>query len=162
MTSTRVSARPNCLSPERRAAKIKRLGDQANTIGALLSAIHILEDDRQNEALLDCSSSADDFARDLDAFVSDASEISSTAQGASPIANACSEYWTPAGPGTKPPAELPVIAWDGTKGEPCAVFFDPGFGWILQCDPTTIHRGEITHWRYCNAPGGVRRQGATL
>lgn len=73
-----------------------------------------------------------------------------------------SECWVLAGPRSMPPADLPVIAWDGTKGEPCAVFFDPALNaWILQCDPTTIHEGPITHWRYCNAPCGVGSEGVT-
>jgi hypothetical protein len=55
-----------------RAAELKRLSDQANTISAMLSTIHILDAGCQVEELLDCSSLADDFARDLDAFVSDA------------------------------------------------------------------------------------------
>jgi hypothetical protein len=49
-----------------RAAKIKRLAEQANTITAMLATVHILAGDDQVEALLDCSSLADDFARDLD------------------------------------------------------------------------------------------------
>jgi hypothetical protein len=159
MMSTCVLPKRTGLSPESRAAEIKRLSDQANTIGAFLSAIHILEECRQTEALLDCSSSADDFARDLDAFVGGAGISSGTAQTVSPFVDVNSECWTSARPGSMPPAELPVIAWDGTNSEPCTVFFDPLVGWILQCDPTTIYEGEITHWRHCYAPDAIGREG---
>jgi hypothetical protein len=136
-----------------RAAKIKRLSDQVNKISAMLSTVHILDAACQVEELLDCSSLADDFARDLDAFVADPGMSSCTAQSVSPIATADSECWTRVGPGTMPPADLTVIVWNGTSGEPCAVFFDPELDcWILRADPTTIHEGAITHWRYCHAP----------
>lgn len=73
-----------------------------------------------------------------------------------------SECWVLAVPRSMPPAERAVIAWDGAKSEPCAVFYDPALhAWILQCDPTTIPEGPITHWRYCNAPGGIDSEGAT-
>jgi hypothetical protein len=64
-----------------------------------------------------------------------------------------SERWMPVEPGKMPPDDLTVIVWNGTTGAPCAVFFDSGLDcWILQSDPTTIHEGAITHWRYCNGP----------
>jgi hypothetical protein len=162
MTSTCVSPKPTGFSPISRAAEIKRLSDQANTIGALLSAIHILEECRQNEALLDCSSSADDFARDLDAFVGGAGMSSGTAQNMNLVADANSERWIPISAGRMPPEELAVIGWDSAIGKPCAVFFDfdPGINsWISQFDPTTIYEGEITHWRYCDGPDGIGREG---
>jgi hypothetical protein len=56
-------------SPKIRIAEIKRLSDQANNMAALLSVAHILSDDSRQSVLLDCSSMADDFARDLDRFV---------------------------------------------------------------------------------------------
>lgn len=74
---------------------------------------------------------------------------------AASLALPLSECWMPVGPGTMPPANLTVIVWNGTDGEPCAVFFDAGLNcWILQSDPTTIHEGEITHWRHCHGPEG--------
>jgi hypothetical protein len=66
---TDAHPKPTGLSPEARAAEIKRLSEQANTISALLSTVDVLSADQQDEALLDCSSLADDFARDLDLFV---------------------------------------------------------------------------------------------
>lgn len=73
-----------------------------------------------------------------------------------------SECWMSAQPGTMPPAEQTVIGWDGTNSAPRAVFFDPAMAvWILSCDPSTICKGDITHWRYCNAPGGIGSEGAT-
>jgi hypothetical protein len=66
---TDAHPKPTGLSPEARAAEIKCLSAQANTISALLSTVHILAAERQDEALLDCSSLADDFARGLDLFV---------------------------------------------------------------------------------------------
>lgn len=75
-----------------------------------------------------------------------------------------SERWTPAAPGSMPPDEVAVIGWDSTTGTPCAVFFDfnPGvYSWISQFDPTMIYEGEITHWRYCNAPTDADNEGVT-
>lgn len=65
MTSTELLSAGSMLVSGR-AAEIKRLADQANTISAQLKVIHLLEADRQQDALLDCSSLVDDFARDLD------------------------------------------------------------------------------------------------
>jgi hypothetical protein len=73
-----------------------------------------------------------------------------------------SECWRPVRPGTMPPAEVSVIAWDNTIGVPCAVFFDPSMDcWISLFDCTKIYEGEITHWRHCNAPDGSNGEGAT-
>jgi hypothetical protein len=74
-----------------------------------------------------------------------------------------SECWVPVSPDTMPPDKVAVIGWDSTIGKPCAVFFDfaPGiYSWISQFDPTTIYEGEITHWRYCNAPRGIDGESA--
>lgn len=75
-----------------------------------------------------------------------------------------SECWVPVTPGSMPPDEVVVIGWDSTTGKPCAVFFDfnPGVhSWISQFDPTTIYEGEITHWRYCQAPADADSEGVT-
>lgn len=75
-----------------------------------------------------------------------------------------SERWVPVAPASMPPDEVVVIGWDSTTEKPCAVFFDfnPGVhSWISQFDPTTIYEGEITHWRYCNAPSDARSEGVT-
>lgn len=52
-----------------RAVHIKRLSDQANTISALLSVVHILDEGCRVDALLDCASLANNFIKDLNAFV---------------------------------------------------------------------------------------------
>ena len=52
--------------PETKTDTNKRL---AGAVAALLDVIHLLSDESQGGALLDCSSMADDLARDLDAFV---------------------------------------------------------------------------------------------
>jgi hypothetical protein len=52
-----------------RATKIKRLAEQANTITAMLSTIHILEAADQESALRNCSSMADDFSHELNTLV---------------------------------------------------------------------------------------------
>lgn len=69
------------------------------------------------------------------------------------------ECWIPVGPGSMPPAERPVIVWNAESREPCVVFHDPAVGWVLQCDPTTLHEGPITHWQYCRAPADADNEG---
>jgi hypothetical protein len=74
---------------------------------------------------------------------------------------AASECWMPAGPGTMPPYELAVIAWDNSRRKPCVVWLDPDVqGWLSQEDGSKLDDGAITQWRYCHAPDGIASEGA--
>lgn len=71
-----------------------------------------------------------------------------------------SECWMDVHPEMMPPFELAVIAWDSSRGKPCAVWRDPDTGrWFSQEDGSRYDDDDITHWRHCNAPDGVDSKG---
>lgn len=55
--------------PASRSDQIRRLAERAIEVGEMLVGAHVITGDEQIEFLLDCSSMADKFARDLDLFV---------------------------------------------------------------------------------------------
>jgi hypothetical protein len=89
-------------------------------------------------------------------------EIRDQAQGIVDGLNlSLSECWMPVEPGTMPPFLQAVVAWDRSRGKPCAVWLDPDVdGWFSQEDGRRYDDGAITHWRYCHAPDGINGEGA--
>lgn len=72
-----------------------------------------------------------------------------------------SECWMEVHPEIMPPFELAVVAWDSSRGKPCAVWRNPDTeGWFSQEDGSRYDDDDITHWRYCNAPDGADSEGA--